>query len=180
MAKKQYELNVDVLRDAWERFRKGDHIFDYELDALVRDTTKALDTLRYRSDSGVVVRVLAQDLASLEGYKRARAERPIMCKQVGKFVVKLFVGGYKLKGKSTPQTSRGGKGEVFDTETQKFHRVDYVVRRLSGLECPAGENANAFIFNCESLTDAEQDTIGRELFGSFADIYSPHCPQLGG
>jgi hypothetical protein len=60
------------LRVVWDCYRVGDHISDAELDALITDTEQALKALRYRKDFGIAVRVLAQDLASLEGYRNTR------------------------------------------------------------------------------------------------------------
>jgi hypothetical protein len=61
--------------DVWERYRRGDLITDHELEVLLKDTKRALDSLVYRSDYGVVTRALAADVAALEGYQRARKLR---------------------------------------------------------------------------------------------------------
>jgi hypothetical protein len=67
-------LGVNQLRDAWQRYRDGDPIFDDELRALIKDTRNAIDTLIYRREFGIATRTLCQDLATLEGYQRARKE----------------------------------------------------------------------------------------------------------
>jgi hypothetical protein len=67
MAKRKRELRV-----VWDCYRRGDHISNRELDTLIEDTSRALNALCYRKDFGIAVRVLAQDLASLEGYRNAR------------------------------------------------------------------------------------------------------------
>jgi len=60
------------MRIVWDCYRRGDHISDKELDTLIADTESALNALRYRKDFGIAVRVLAQDIHSLEGYRNAR------------------------------------------------------------------------------------------------------------
>jgi len=75
MAKARKELSAQDLRKAWNRYRKGDNVSDTELRRLIADTKVALDALIYRNDFGVAVRVLAQDLMSMEGYLSARTKQ---------------------------------------------------------------------------------------------------------
>lgn len=72
--KKTRKLGVHQLRDAWERYRRGDHIFDDELRLLVNDTRKAIEMLEYRREFGIAHRTLCQDLCTLESFQRARRE----------------------------------------------------------------------------------------------------------
>jgi len=72
--KKTRKLGVHQLRDAWERYRVGDHIFNDELRLLINDTRKAIEMLEYRREFGIAHRTLCQDLVALEGYQRARKE----------------------------------------------------------------------------------------------------------
>ena len=67
MPKRKRELRV-----VWDCYRRGDHINDQELEALIVDTHQALNALLYRKDFGIAVHVLAQDLTSLEGYRNSR------------------------------------------------------------------------------------------------------------
>ena len=70
------------MRKTWERYRRGDHITGGELLALIDDTEVALRALVYRSDFGVVTRVLAQDLSSLEGFANTRCGTPLWRKKL--------------------------------------------------------------------------------------------------
>jgi hypothetical protein len=63
--------------EVWKRYRRGDHITDHELEVLLKDTKRALDSLVYRNDYGVVTLALAADVAALEGYQRSREIRKL-------------------------------------------------------------------------------------------------------
>ena len=60
------------MKEIYQKFKVGDHISDLELHLLIEDTKKAIDSLDYRSEFGIATSALYKDLASLEGFQRAR------------------------------------------------------------------------------------------------------------
>lgn len=139
----------EQLRDVWERYRKGDPILDSELDALIKDTQAALDALAYRSDFGVAVRVLAQDLSTMEAYRTARRESKRLRRRIGRFIITLY--------------EDTGKGEIYDTKDSKAWPASYEVKTGRGAQKLGSTTPLYFESPTSPLTDMEFDNVSAEL-----------------
>lgn len=65
-------MNAQKMKEAWEKFRRGDKNETHELHAMRRQVVEALPLLRHHPDAGALQRVALLDLSQIESFLEAR------------------------------------------------------------------------------------------------------------